>query len=49
MTHFDIDDEVVVYYNRIEPDKDFDDFPEVDTTYAITLRTPANREKHNQP
>lgn len=41
MTHFDVGDEVVVYYNGDIAESD----PlQINTVYAITLRTPANRE-----
>lgn len=40
MTHFNIGDEVVVYYNGQAAETD----PlQIDTVYAITLRTPAER------
>ena len=41
MTHFDMGDEVVVYYNG---DIAESDSLQINTVYAITLRTPANRE-----
>ena len=41
MTHFNIGDEVVVYYDGIIAET----YPgQINTVYAITLRTPADRE-----
>jgi len=41
MTHFDVGDEVVVYYNGDIAESN----PlQINTVYAITLKTPANRE-----
>ena len=46
MTHFNIGDEVVVYFNGDVAESD----PlQISTVYAITLKTPANRNENNKP
>ena len=46
MTHFNIGDEVVVYFNGDVAESD----PlQISTVYAITLKTPANRSENNKP
>ena len=46
MTHFNVGDEVVVYYNGDVAESD----PlQISTVYAITLKTPANRNENNKP
>ena len=46
MTHFNVGDEVVVYYNGDIAESD----PlQISTVYAITLKTPANRSENNKP
>ena len=46
MTHFNVGDEVVVYYNGDVAESD----PlQISTVYAITLKTPADRSENNKP
>ena len=46
MTHFNVGDEVVVYFNGDVAESD----PlQISTVYAITLKTPANRSENNKP
>ena len=46
MTHFNVGDEVVVYYNGDVAESD----PlQISTVYAITLKTPANRSENSKP
>lgn len=46
MTHFNIGDEVVVYFNGDVAESD----PlQISIVYAITLKTPANRSENNKP
>lgn len=45
MTHFDIGDEVVVYYDGMIAES----YPmQINTVYAITLLTPADRSENNK-
>lgn len=46
MTHFSVGDEVSVYYNGEIAESDP---AQINTVYAITLQTPADREINNQP
>ena len=46
MTHFNVGDEVVVYYNGDVAESD----PlQISTVYAIILKTPADRSENNKP
>ena len=46
ITHFNVGDEVVVYYNGDVAESD----PlQISTVYAITLKTPVNRSENNEP
>ncbi len=46
VTHFNVGDEVVVYYNDDVAESD----PlQISTVYAITLKTPVNRSENNEP
>lgn len=45
MTHFDIGDEVAVYYETVYEDEN--GTTRLDTVYAILLIEPANRDKNN--
>ena len=46
MTQFNVGDEVVVYYNGDVAESD----PlQINTVYAITLKTPVNRTENNEP
>lgn len=46
MTHFNVGDEVVVYYNGDVAESD----PlQISTVYAITLKTPVNRSENSKP
>lgn len=46
MTHFSIGDEIVVYYNGNVAES----YPmQINTVYAITLKTPADRTAHSEP
>lgn len=45
MRHFSVGDEVVVYYNG----ETAESYPlQINTVYAVTLRTPANRAENNK-